>query len=456
MRREAVFFRGSGSAMQGVTVVCMLAAVLTTGCASTAQSIKTVDGKFRALEVQAREDMLAGRHAAADTGYATAAAQIDKTTETYVHGYFYLDHARMAGNRAFMALLDGNHETARKYFSSSRDYLTSGIRAHEEVLRKREDSQRRRASIFAIAAAVGVVASASKTASDATTIEETNAIFDAARHTLDVTFDAVHSRLNSISDINKSDVHEEAKYIDPDAWRVAVISDHPISQAVVRVFTPRMDGTNTRCTGFFIQPRLIATSAHCLNEHHKGDLWVEVQSPREEKEQFLLGKSAKRLSIERVHWPRTYQWNKTCHPDDIALIVVGDDSRSDHWLPLDTRRITDGSEALIIGYSGDLDTGFFQRMDYGCKMEQERKRRMMGTNCASYGGNSGGPILSVDHNRAGTPFRVVGIQSCSSEEYRGKRSPGIAKWAAGSAPLKRLARLVIAKRPSLGDPKLFQ
>lgn len=445
----------SGTAMQGFSTAFMLAAVLITGCTSTGQSIQAVDSKFRTLEVQAREDMLLGRHASADANYATAAAQIDQTTETYVDGYFYLDHARMAGNRAFMALLDGDQRTAREHFSSSVDYLTSGIRAHEEVLRKREASRKTALNVVGAAAVFGVVNRGSRGVADATSLEEGEAILDATIATMELLFDLIDSISEQIEEVGSINVHEEAKYVDPDVWRAALISDHPLSQAVVRVYSGDMKDTYS-CTGFFIQPRLIATSAHCLNEQDTGDVRVEVRKPREEKEPFLLGKSVKRLNVETVHWPRTYEWVESCHPDDVALLVVSEDDRSDQWLPVDTRPVVGGSKALLIGYSGDLDRGFFQRMDYGCKLARDDRRRMIGSTCAGYPGNSGGPLLSIDYNRAGTPFRVVGVLSCGSEEYRGKRTPGISKWAAGIAPLKRLVRSTIAKQPSLGDPQLFQ
>ena len=455
MNKPRLYFRSLGPAMRGVSVVCMLAAVFLTGCTSTTQSIKEVDSKFRTVERQAREDMLAGRHTSADANYARAAAQIDQTAETYVDGYFYLDHARMAGNRAIMALLDGNDLRAREYFSSSENYLTSGVWAHKKVLREREDSQQDVAGLLAFGAMVGVVALGIDASSDTTSLDQSKAVWNATTNLLELTVDAFDLVSNTIAEIHEIDVHEDAQYVDPDAWRAAVISDHPISQAVVRVFSGELGGTSS-CTGFFIQPRLIATSAHCLNEHDKGDLWVEIPKPREEKGYFLLGKSAKRLNIERVHWPSTYEWNNTCHPDDVALIEVSEDNPSDHWLPIDTQPIVEGSKALVIGYSGDLDSGFFQRIDYGCEIARDLKKGMIGSNCASYPGNSGGPLFSVDYNRARNPLSVVGISSCGRRDYQGERSPGITKWAAGTNPLERLYRGIIAKQRSLGDPQLFQ
>ena len=435
---------------KGLAFACILAIIVFAGCASTQLSVDAAAGKFRPQELEARQAMLASRHVLAHILYAGASEQVDSLDDTYVDGYFYLDHARMDGNRAFMALLDGDIAQARDYFSSSERYLASGIRAHKAVLEDREDTQQGVATLLGIGAMVGVTALGINASSDAENSEQSEAIFDATKQLMELTVDAFDLISSAIAEIHEIDVDEEAQRVDPDAWRAAAISDHPIPLAVVRVRTDA-----ARCTGFFIQPRLVATSAHCLDERNPGRVWVEVHDPRQ-KEDFLLGEPASSLTTERVYWPRTYEWVNTCHHDDVALIVVSEDKPSEYWLPIDTQPITARQKATVIGYSGDLDKGFFQRIDYGCKIEWDYGQRMLGDNCATYPGNSGGPILSVDYNRATNPVRVAGIHSCGLLDAQGKRTTRVSNWAAGVASLAELYRLVIAQNPSLGDPRLFE
>ena len=394
--------------------------------------------------------MLAGQHALANILYAEASERIDSTSNTYVDGFFYLDHARMEGNRAFMALLDANVAKARNHFSSSERHLNSGVRAHKAVLADREESQQGVATLLGIGAMVGITALGVDASGDAATYEQSEAIWDATAQLMELTVDAFDLISAAISEIHEIDVHEDAQRVDPDAWRAAVISDHPIARSVVRVRT-----SGGHCTGFFIQPRLVATSAHCLDESNPGRVWVEVHDPRR-KEHFLLGKPAGRLATERVYWPRTYDWNKTCHADDVALIVVGEDEPSEYWLPIDTQPVATRQNAAVIGYSGDLDKGFFQRMDYGCKIEWDDRRRMLGDNCATYPGNSGGPIFSVDYGRTTNPARVAGVVSCGARHSHGMRTSGVAHWSASMLPLERLYSRVIAENAGLGDPRLFE
>ena len=442
-------------ATKGLAFVCTLAATVLAGCASSQQSIDATAGKFRPHEIEARQAMLAGRHAFAHILYTEASEQVDSNDDTYVDGLFYLDHARMEGNRAFMALLDGKVEEAQDHFKSSERYLNSGIRAHKAILEDREDTQQGAAAVLGLGAVLGLAVVGADAASGAQTSGQSNAIQDATMQLLELSIDAFDLISRAIVEIHEIDVHEDAQHVDPDAWRAAAISDHPLARAVVRVFSRSMAGTSS-CTGFFIQPRLVATSAHCLDESDPSRVWVEVHDPRQ-KERFLLGKPVRRLATERVYWPSTYDWGKrSCDPVDVALIVVGEDDASDDWLPIDTKPVVGQSEALIIGYSGDLDRGFFQRIDYGCELEQDNKTKQIGHNCVSYGGNSGGPVMAVDYSQAKHPFRVVGVHSCGIRAKRAIRVARKTRWAAGMLPLAELYRGVIARNSSLGDSRLFE
>ena len=442
--------------MTGFAVVCTLAAIILSGCASTQQSIDAAAGKFRPQELEARQAMLAGRHALADILYAAASDQIDPIDGTYVDGHFYLDRARMAGNRAFMALLDGNVEKAQDHFKSSERYLNSGVAAHMVILKDREDTQQGAATLLGLGVVVGAAVIGAGAAADAQTYGQADAIEDVTLQFMEFSIEALGFISRAITEIHEIDVHEDAQDVDPDAWRAAAISDHPIARAVVRVFSRSVEGTSS-CTGFFIQPRLVATSAHCLNESDPGRVWVEVHDPRQKKH-FLLGEPVRRLVPEGVFWPSTYDPDIVCHPDDVALIVVGEDTPSEYWLTIDTQPVTIQQTAAVVGYSGDLDKGFFQRIDYGCKIEGNDSYLpgLVGHSCATYGGNSGGPVMSVDYSRATNPFRVAGIVSCGNTYTSGIRTIEVANGAANMRALAKVYRSVLAQQPNLGDPRLFE
>ena len=442
--------------MRTATIGVFLVAVgVLAGCASSQQSIDEYSNNFRSLELQARGAMLVGNHALADTLYIQASQQLNQSDEVYVDGYFYLDRARMEGNRAFMALLDGNEGQAREHFSLSERYLTSGVQVHKAVLNERVETQQDVTALLGIGALIGVTAMGMDAADE--NPARADEIYQSLSDTLELTADMFDGISRLIEQIHEVDIDEDAQQVDLDQWRAAVVSDHPISRAIVRVSQSREAPS---CTAFFIQPRIVATSAHCLDEMDQGRLWVRTNDPRE-KEIFLESMGGRSLDWETVYWPDSYDWPNTCHRDDVALIVT--ENASEYWLPIDTQPVVGTAPAMVIGYSGDLDSGFFQRMDYGCLIGVSTGwPGMVSHNCATYPGNSGGPVFSVDSTRSESPFRVVGINSCGYTELAGDRIDqeyfGDSGWnnAAGIQPLERLYNSVIADNPTAGDDRLFE
>ena len=400
--------------------------------------------------------MLVGNHALADSLYVQASQQLDQSDEVYVDGYFYLDRARMEGNRAFMALLDGNEDQAREQFSSSERYLTSGIQAHKAILNERTETQQGVTALLGIGALIGVTAMGLSAADE--NPARADQIYQTLSDSLELTANTFDDISRLIEDIHEIDIDEDAQQVDFDQWRAAVISDHPISRAIVRVSSQAPEASS--CTAFFIQPRIVATSAHCLDEMNKGRLWVRTNDPRE-KEIFLQSQGGRSLDWEFVYWPDTYNWEAACHPDDIALIVT--ERASEYWLPIDTQPVIGSTPAMVIGYSGDLDSGFFQRLDYGCHIEASTAwPGMVVHNCAIYPGNSGGPVFSIDSTRSKRPIRVVGINSCGTTSFFGDRidqdslEAGGGNWAASIQHLKPVYNSVVAENPTAGDDRLVE
>ncbi len=363
--------------MRTATNAAFLVAIgILSGCASSEQSIDDYSNNFRFIELQARGAMLAGNHTLSDILYVEASQQLNESDDVYVDGMFYLDRARMEGNRAFMALLDGNDNQAREHFSLSEHYLTSGVQRHKAVLNERAEIQQDVTALVGIGALIGVTAMTIDAAQDSpATADE---IYQGLSDTLELTVNMFDRISHLIEQIHVVDIDEDAQQVDQDQWRAAIVSDHPISRAIVRV---SQSPEEPSCTAFFIQPRIVATSAHCLDEVDQARLWVRTNDPRE-KEVFLESATGRLLDWEAVYWPGTYDWPNTCHRDDVALIVT--EKASEYWLPIDTQPVDRTAPAMVIGYSGDLDSGFFQRMDYGCLMRASADwPGMVSNNCAT-------------------------------------------------------------------------
>ena len=143
-----------------VSLLSIVAIVALAGCETSQDSIANFASEIRPIERQARAAMLAGRHAEADRLYANASKQLDRVSSEaiYVDGLFYVDNARLAGNRALMALLSGEEEKARSHFSASERYLNSGVQAHKSLLSDRAETQEGLATLLGIGAVVGIAA----------------------------------------------------------------------------------------------------------------------------------------------------------------------------------------------------------------------------------------------------------------------------------------------------------
>ena len=426
--------------------LCIVAGLLLTGCAASQQSIREAVGNLREIELGAREAMLIGDHGIADYLYARASQRLNQSEKTYVDGYLYLDNARMRGNRALMALFDGEVGRAKHHFSASSHFLDSGVEAHKAKLQKRKSLGQGIAGVVAAGAVVGILVQQHNVQKEGNlTQDQTRALDDAVESAMELTTDTFVKISQHLDEIHRIRVDEQAQDVDKDKWRAAVISDHPLSRAIVKVKSP-----GSYCTGFFIQPRVVATAAHCFDRGEP----VEVYAPdARNSEGFLLNNSIlfKNQTVA-AYQPESYD-GSTCHVDDLALIVVR--NPSEYWLEIDKQTAIEQSNGMVIGYSGDLDGGFFQRIDYGCELSHEWNE-MLADNCATYPGNSGGPLFSVDYKRKHDPFRVAGVVSCGRSDQQGERTAGKGNWGASIYRLEKLYREVISLHPDAGDEGLFE
>lgn len=411
------------------------------GCAASQEAISEYATSARQLESEAVAAMHAGDNARAATLFQTAQNSFDTSKKEFFDGHLYVDQARYAGNQAFLALERGDEQTARDLFGESVAAYQSGIHGHLDLLSERDTKQQGAMMLAGIGASVGLGLWGASLQSGAASAAEAAQFQSGVTEMISTTGDVLQELSDHLRELNTLDVADEAKYVDIDRWRSAVISDHPIARSIVRI---RADNAN--CTGFFIHPFVVATAAHCLDERST-PVRVFRNNPAAASD-FLVGNPGAELTTVDVLIPASYDGTVE-HPDDVALVVVA--QRSSDWLKIADEPLAAPSTGMVIGYSGDLDSGFFPRLDYGCSMRPGPNGSVK-SDCATYQGNSGGPFFAV--SRDGTqPPEVIGINSYGrKKEYGTRMEDGVT--AAGVHRLASLYRQV-AVPDGVGNPALF-
>ncbi|MBO9357627.1 trypsin-like serine protease [Bordetella petrii] len=330
-------------------------------------------------------------------------------------GYF-LDHeyvrdALAYGNQGFQKILSHNGELARQSFVKSTNLLAEGLAEHKKFAKDRAQTQRTFADIFKVGLMALGTAVAYKARSSANTGQQLQAVDAAFSNFLD----ASNSLGAFIQDqIRLGELGSSAvRTVDKNQWRAAVVADHRLSRSIVRVFNDtKFRGSNpstSSCTGFFVAPYVIMTAAHCFEI---GDaLGAYRQIPADGKA-FMTGEE-EHIEIE-MQYRGSYddRARAKTRPYDMAFLLTKKPSES--YLPISTRPLRMGEKLMSLGYSGDLNNGYFLRIDYGCKVTSFQQADSFRTNCITYGGNSGGPILAVDGEVA-----VVGVHHGSYRRTEG-------------------------------------
>ncbi len=179
-------------------------------------------------------------------------------------------------------------------------------------------------------------------------------------------------------------------------------------------------------------PNMIMTSAHCFDD---GDqVAVFRQNPRNGTK--LMTGDNEQIPLHAQFRHPNYD-ERTCSPYDLAILVTR--KRYRDYLPLAESLAKKGEKLFNLGYSGDLNEGFFLRVDYGCKVSTRRPDGFLRHNCATYGGNSGGPVI-----RAGPKIGVLGVHSCGVGDKslrRTKDSAGAASVAEARTMYESITRM---------------
>ncbi len=442
--------RGSGKSVSlATTLVC---ALLFSGCQSSdsAESSTELNNQQTAAlqqsetrttpgpdqvrlvsESSAYREMHSGDAGEAANQYRVLAANVRPSGPKYYEQYEYVSRAKLIGNAAFSDLAAGNVEAAKSGFVQSMEILSEGISGHSLHLEAKARNQRQTANALTMIAGVGLaVLGVRASNNNPAAAQQISDSLSQAFDSLGRINTLIHNR---ITQIKESAINSNARGgVDGDLWRTVVVSEHPVPASVVRIETG-----NSHCTGFYIQPRLVATSAHCINP---GTLSEVIHHSPSDPKAFITGMGVSKNPVVYQFVHPSYD-GSVCNRFDVALLVVR--HKSGAHLPVDTSSAATLGNGMIMGYSGDLNSGFFKQLDYGCPIKG-REGGMISHQCASSGGNSGGPLMAVRNGR----INAIGVHSCGQKTTTGTRL-GF-KGSAHISELKLLYDELVRQDPGLG------
>jgi V8-like Glu-specific endopeptidase len=344
---------------------------------------------------------------------------------------FYLQHhyvndARALGDRAFAQIKAGDGRGASDSFARSTATLAAGLDQHRAYAADRADTQRAVAAIGMLAVGVAAMNASSTAMSNA----RSNADIARVGQSLDNFMKGFSNSASFIGEqirlgeINSTDPN--ARFVNRDTWRAVVVSQDNIARSIVRIHN-QTSGMN--CTGFFVAPHLIATSAHCFR---LGDALGAFRQNAANGRAFMT-REEEYFRITHQYENSLYDRSKKCDPNDIALLLT--ERPSQNYLPITKSPLRPGQRLMAIGYSGDLNQGYFLRIDYGCKVTGIGAQGFVGNDCASFPGNSGGPLLTA----TGT-IAAAGVVACGPLGT-GARAPG-----RNAASVQRMAPMLAGIR----------
>jgi len=314
---------------------------------------------------------------------------------------YYLDHGYVAealghGNQAMALAVAGQGEAARTSFVRSTETLASGLTLHRQYASERAENQQAAATVLTLGIGIVGAVAAGRASGNATSTAELNRINAAFSDFVDAT-GSFGQFLNE--QIRQGEIGSSAVgRVDRDRWRSVVVSNHRYVRSIVTI---RNQTSGRYCTGFFVDPHVVMTAAHCFR---LGEALGAYRDMPQQGKNFMTGtREFLKIDYQFSHGRWDGDVNRT-GAFDIAFLLM--EKPSQDWLPVSTAPVRPGTELIAMGYSGDLNKGYFLQIDYGCRASSVRADNSLASSCVIWRGNSGGPIFT-----AGANPRVVGVNS---------------------------------------------
>lgn len=219
--------------------------------------------------------------------------------------------------------------------------------------------------------------------------------------------------------------------VDQHQIRIPVIPDTDYLRHVGRV----TDNSTSSCTGALVGPNLVLTNAHCLfnggvdyglgdTKLKKGKFYFRTEWLYELKEY--------KAKTFYTHQGKKGGWSGKV-ADDWAILVLKSGRKNklpgsylntltDLTTAADDKVFTTGepAEVFIAGYSGDLNSGAYLTMDWGCALDRGKfGDEVVDHNCSTYKGSSGAPVVHLDKNLRPTVVALNVGRKSGKHDYTG-------------------------------------
>lgn len=184
--------------------------------------------------------------------------------------------------------------------------------------------------------------------------------------------------------------------------------------AIGRIISTGADGNGRLCSGTLVAPSIVLTNAHCIMDAETRKLHSEIQFQPNVINSVFWG-LADVANVEAVFYGTDFTDNYPLNADDWAFMVLdqplGDRYGTIPWMPLSADELIENyaEKMVMVGYSGDYPRdrpASSAGVHLGCSVVGIYEGSIA-HDCDSFGGSSGGPILTWIDNQA----YIVGVNS---------------------------------------------
>ena len=184
--------------------------------------------------------------------------------------------------------------------------------------------------------------------------------------------------------------------------------------AIGRIVSTSADGDSRLCSGTLVAPSTVLTNAHCVMDAETGTLHSTIQFQPNVINNGVVN-LADIANVEAVFYGTDFTDNYPLNADDWAFMVLdqplGDRYGTIPWMPLSVDELIENyaEQLVMVGYSGDYPRdrpASSAGVHLGCSVV-DTYEDTIAHDCDSFGGSSGGPILTWIDNQA----YIVGVNS---------------------------------------------